>query len=185
MFVAGTLVTTADGDRLVEDLVAGDMVLTMDHGFQTLRWVGHRLVKSYGLLAPVRIAPGTMGNEQALFVSPQHRMLVSGWRVEINFGDEDVLAPAHSLMDGDMVVQVPGGGVTYLHLVFDQHEVVYGAGIPSESFMPRAQGLSSMEQAVQTEIHALFPELLSDGFETYGHDVQPATRAKEARVLIH
>lgn len=184
-FVAGTLITTATGNRPVEDLKPGDMILTMDHGFQPLRWIGGRSVKAAGALAPVRFAPGAMGNEGALFVSPQHRMLVSGWRVELNFGDEEVLVPAHSLVNGDTIVQVPGGEVTYMHLLFDQHEIVYGAGIPSESFMPGEQGMSSMEQAVQDEIYALFPELRTEGFDAYGVDARPSIKPREARVLIH
>ena len=39
-FTRGTLIKTDQGERPIEDLLAGDMVLTMDHGYQPIRWIG-------------------------------------------------------------------------------------------------------------------------------------------------
>jgi hypothetical protein len=36
-FTKGTLITTADGDILIEDLKVGDLILTLDRGLQPLR----------------------------------------------------------------------------------------------------------------------------------------------------
>ncbi|MBO6897374.1 MAG: Hint domain-containing protein [Shimia sp.] len=184
-FVEGTNIITQHGERPVEALEPGDLILTVDHGFQPLRWIGRRTVEARGALAPIRFAPGALGNDAPLMVSPQHRMLLRGWRVEVNFGENEVLVPAQALINGDTVVQVEGGEVTYLHLLFDCHEIIYGGGIPSESFMPGEQGLSSMAQAVQDEIYGLFPELLSEGLHVYGEDARPSLRAREAQLLMH
>ncbi len=183
-FVKGTKIITQQGERPVENLAPGDMILTMDHGFQPLRWVGRRSVPARGALAPIRFAPGALGNDAPLMVSPQHRMMLRGWRVEMNFGESEVLVPAQSLINGDTVVQVEGGEVTYLHLLFDCHEIIYGGGIPSESFMPGEQGLSSMARAVQDEIYTLFPELQTEGLHVYGEDARPSLKAREARLLM-
>lgn len=183
-FVTGTKIITQQGERPVEELSPGDMILTMDHGFQPLRWIGKRTVAARGPLAPIRFAPGALGNEVPLWVSPQHRMMLRGWQVEVNFGESEVLVPAQALINGDTILQVEGGEVTYCHLLFDCHEIVYGAGIPSESFMPGEQGLSTMAEAVQEEIFALFPELRADGFAAYGPDARPALRHREARILL-
>jgi hypothetical protein len=41
-FVAGTLIATPEGEKLVETLQPGDLVLTHDDGPQPIRWVGHQ-----------------------------------------------------------------------------------------------------------------------------------------------
>lgn len=125
-FVTGTPIITQTGECSVEDLAPGDMVLTMDHGFQPVRWVGQRTVAASGALAPILFAEGALGNDVPLMVSPQHRMMMRGWRVEMNFGEAEVLVPAHSLVNGETVHRVEGGEVTYVHVLFDCHEIIYG-----------------------------------------------------------
>ena len=39
-FASGTLIKTPNGQTLIEQLAPGDMVLTMDHGPQPIRWIG-------------------------------------------------------------------------------------------------------------------------------------------------
>lgn len=183
-FAAGTNIITQHGERAVESLVAGDMVLTLDHGFQPVRWIGQRTVQAKGNLAPVRFAPGALGNEAPLLVSPHHRMMLRGWRVEMHFGEAEALVPAISLVNGSSIRQIEGDDVTYVHLMFDCHEIVYGGGVPSESFMPGAEGLNSMEQAVQEEIFTIFPELRDKGLQSYGPEARPVLRVQEGRMLV-
>src|SRR5690606_32383544 len=45
-FTSGTLIATPDGERAVETLRPGDLVMTRDHGPQELRWVGMRVMRS-------------------------------------------------------------------------------------------------------------------------------------------
>ncbi len=63
---------------------------------------------------------------------------------------------------------VPGGaarvltgsrGVTYIHILFDQHEVVFSNGLLSESLYPGKLAVQSMSTATQRELVGLFPEL--------------------------
>lgn len=183
-FTTGTPIITDKGERAVEDLAPGDKVLTLDHGFQPVRWIGSRTVAAIGNLAPVYFAAGALGNEIPLMVSPHHRMMLRGWRVEMYFGEAEALVPAISLVNGKDIRQIEGGDVTYVHLMFDCHEIVYGAGVPSESFMPGAQGMNAMEQAVQDEIFAIFPELRDEGLHAYGAEARPALRVQEARMLV-
>lgn len=182
-FTAGTKIITQQGERRVEDLRPGDMVLTMDHGFRPLRWTGQRTVRALGNKAPIRFETGALGNAAPLLVSPQHRMLVAGWRVEMHFGEREVLVPALNLVNGETVRQVPGGDVTYVHIMFDCHEIVHAEGIPSESFMPGELGLSTMGQASRDEIYDLFPELRDIGLSAYGADARPSLKAHEAQML--
>ncbi|MBO9397380.1 Hint domain-containing protein [Shimia sp. R9_2] len=183
-FAAGTPIVTQQGERAIETLQAGDMILTLDHGFQPLRWIGQRTVAAQGAVAPVRFAAGALGNDVPLMVSPHHRMMLRGWRVEMHFGEAEALVPAISLVNGDTICQVEGGEITYVHLMFDCHEIVYGGGVPSESFLPGAQGLNALERSVQEEIFALFPELRDGGLQAYGAEARPALRVQEARLLV-
>ena len=65
-----------------EKLAAGDMVVTMDHGPQPIRWIGSSK-RPDRQLAPILIRKGALGNTRDLRVSPQHRMLLSGWQAEV------------------------------------------------------------------------------------------------------
>lgn len=182
-FVAGTLIATQRGEVAIETLQVGDLVQTADHGFQPLRWIGTRSTVARGRLAPVRFEAGALGNEVPVMVSPQHRMMVRGWRVEMHFGEAEALVPAISLVDGDRVCQVESDEITYVHLLFDRHEIIYGGGIPSESFLPGQQALDSMTAQVQQEIFQVFPELRSADVEAVFKEARPALRVQEARLL--
>lgn len=158
-FCAGTMIETCDGPRSVETLGVGDMVPTLDHGDQPIRWIGHRTVAATGTLAPIKFSAGALGNSTDLWVSPQHRMLVQDWRAELLFGDAEVLAPAKSLVNGDTITRAPGGEVRYVHLLFDRHELISAHGVYSESFHPGERVLDAMAADSRDELLTLFPEL--------------------------
>lgn len=157
-FVAGTLIRTTNGDVAVEDLQVGDMITTLDHGPQPIRWIGRRVVSGRGKFAPVRILKGAMGNTRDLLVSPQHRMLLQDWRAEVYFGVSEVLASAKHLCNGDTIHVQECAEVAYFHILFDQHEIVFAEGAASESFLPGAYLLEA-DKAVREELQELFPEL--------------------------
>ncbi|MBV1896962.1 MAG: Hint domain-containing protein [Rhodobacteraceae bacterium] len=181
-FTPGTLIATPDGERRVETLAPGDMVLTADHGAQTLRWIGRRTVWAVGSMAPYRIRAGTLDNQRDLLVSPMHRFLISSARAELLFGTSEVLVAAKFLADGTAVRACPGGCVTYLHLLFDQHEIIYAEGCATESFHLGAS--NGGERAVRKEIMAIFPELAHMGFDRYGSAARPCLRAFESDALL-
>lgn len=167
-FTPGTLITTDRGDRLVEDLQTGDRVLTRDGGFQALRWIGQRALSGLELQAaphlnPVRIAAGTLGSslpDRDLVVSPQHRMLVARAKAEIMFGEQEVLIAATHLVGQPGVTQEsPSEGVTYIHLLLDQHEILRANGAWSESYQPGALSIAGWEEGPRRELLTLFPEL--------------------------
>lgn len=57
-FVAGTLILTPDGERRIDELEVGDLVMTHDGGPQPIRWIGTRTIPAAGQFAPIRIAAG-------------------------------------------------------------------------------------------------------------------------------
>jgi len=159
-FTPGTLITTPTGLRLIETLAVGDLVETMDNGAQPIRWIGRQRVRGVGEFAPIRFQPGALGNVRELLVSQQHRMLLSGWRAELMFGERQVLAAAKHLVNGDTVHLSPREGVEYLHLMFDCHEVIFAEGIPTESFHPGDYVLQR-DRAMLSELQAIFPGMAS------------------------
>lgn len=158
-FVAGTMIATPSGPRAVEDLRPGDLVETLDHGPRPLRWVGDRVVAGLGPLAPVRIAAQALGNDADLYVSQQHRMLIANGKAELYFGADSVLVAAAHLVNGDDITLRPMERVRYLHLAFDRHEVIFAAGIPTESLHLGPVGWAALDPAQRGELLTIFPEL--------------------------
>lgn len=158
-FTLGTLIATRQGEVAIEDLQAGDEVLTRDNGFQALRWIGQKTVPAQGRMAPVLIETGAIGNERPITVSQQHRMMITGWQAEVLFGEQEILVAAKHLTGLEGVRLMEGGEVTYVHILFDQHEIVFGNGILSESFLPGAEGQNALTAKTREEIFAIFPEL--------------------------
>ncbi len=167
----GTLIDTPHGPVPVEDLAPGDLVRTLDHGDQQVRWIGCRAVTRPELqadpsLRPVTFRPGALDLQlsQPLQVSPQHRMLIQGWRAELLFGADQVLVPAKSLTDDRHVQRDHScAPVEYFHLLFDQHEIIFTNGLPTESFHPGQYALDGMADDTRDELLRLFPELNGTG----------------------
>jgi hypothetical protein len=182
-FTSGTQIATVSGDRLIEDLVAGDLVLTMDRGYQPIRWIGSSKVPATGDFAPIRIRKGVLGNDRDLRVSPQHRMLLQGWQAEMLFGEQEVLATAKSLVNDHSILRDEGGEVEYFHMLFDTHEIIWAEGAPSESFHPGEQGCKALDQATRDEILMLFPELADGTFQGYGASARTSLKHSEGQLL--
>lgn len=182
-FVAGTRILTPGGEVAVEDLRPGDMVVTLDEGARPLRWVGSRTVAAEGAFAPIRIRAGTFGAHRDLRVSPQHRVLVRDVLAELMFGEPEVLVAAKDLVNGRSVQREHGGAVTYVHLLFDRHQVVMAEGLATESFLPGPAVARALAPETLREIVALFPELDPETGAGYGPAARRMLRAHEAAVL--
>lgn len=181
-FVPGTMIATAEGERPVETLKVGDMVVTLDHGLQPVRWIGTAEVAGDGDFAPVVFAPGAIGNSRRLRVSPQHRVLVRGWQAELHYGHPEVLVPARHLLNGSSVVQEAAERVTYYHLMFDRHEIILSDGAETESFFPGDQVLLN-DRKTRAELLRLFPELTDPKSSRFCRTARPTVRRYEAAVL--
>ncbi|MBT8410739.1 MAG: Hint domain-containing protein, partial [Octadecabacter sp.] len=154
-----TLIETDTGPVTVESLKEGDLVRTLDNGLQPIRWIGKRRISGLGDMAPVRIRAGALGNYRDLFVSPQHRMLIHDWRSEIYFGEPQMFVAAKHLINDKTITRTPCSDVTYVHMTFDRHEVIFAEGAPSESLHLGSVALTALDRAAQAEVLSLFPEL--------------------------
>ncbi|QGX99014.1 type I secretion protein [Roseovarius faecimaris] len=182
-FTPGTMILTETGERPIESLRIGDRVITRDHGAQPLRWVGTSTVPGRGTFAPVRVGREVIGARRDLLVSPQHRLLFEGYDCELLFGTDEVLAAAAHLEDGLSVMRSPRPLVTYIHLMFDRHEVIYAEGAPTESFFAGEVGLAAISGHAREELFTAFPALRSDP-ASYGATARTCLKAHEARLLM-
>ncbi|MDO5659329.1 MAG: Hint domain-containing protein, partial [Paracoccus sp. (in: a-proteobacteria)] len=166
-FSADAMIETDRGLVRAGDLVAGDMVRTRDSGFQPVRWVGAQVLTfmpfSAASLRPVRINAGALGDGLPvadLVVSPQHRVLVRSNIAQKMFGTDEVLVAAKQLLQIDGIdIAEDLAEVTYVHFLFDQHEIVFANGAESESLFTGPQALKVVGSAALEEIFAIFPEL--------------------------
>ncbi len=170
-FAAGTLIDTPTGRRAIEDIHAGDEVLTLDNGPQRVRWIGSAWLGQEQLdlhpeHRPIRISAGALGNgapNLPLRVSPQHRFLLRGALVELHLGEPEVLAPArHLLGNPGFAVERDCTDVVYFHLLFDRHEIVLANGAPAESFLVGDQIREALPATQIAEITRLFPKLAAE-----------------------
>lgn len=167
-FASGTNIMTPTGARQIEELEAGDMVVTVDNGIKPVLWKGVRSFKDLQdpkseALRPVRIIAGALGNglpQRDLLVSRQHRILVRSKVAQRMFGAHEVLIPAIKL------TALPGihldkkcAEITYVHVLLDAHEMILAEGTPAESLYTGAQALRSVPLMAKQELMAIFPEL--------------------------
>ena len=182
-FTPGTCIATPKGARDIASLKIGDFVVTCDHGLQPIRWIQSRTVPALDRFAPIRIRLGVVTGQQSdLLVSPQHRMLFQGYRAELLFGESEVFVAAKHLVDGRLVTQETAGYVTYIHMMFDEHEVVYAEGAATESFHPGSTSLSGVSDHARDELFALFPKLRSD-IGCFGQTARRCLRRHEVNLL--
>ena len=157
-FSSGTAIRTPRGDVLIDGLRVGDLVTTLDNGPQRIRWISRRTFSEMELIKtpnarPVLFKKGISGADRDLFVSQQHGMLVARNGIH--------LARAKHLAGGLPGVCICNSirKITYIHLMFDAHQIIFAENIPSESFYPGPMALAAIPSSAKRELAAFFPEL--------------------------
>jgi hypothetical protein len=133
-FLRGTRIRTADGDRKIEDICIGDLVVTKAGTAKPVRWVARRRYRrSEGArwveyIQPVRIARDALGANipsADLFISDTHA---------IHF-DGDLIR-AVDLLNGTTIARYSADEldeIEYFHVRLDTHDVIYAEGAECES----------------------------------------------------
>ncbi len=187
-FTPGTLILTETGECPVEDLRPGDRIVTRDNGVQTLQWLAQRHIEAAELrandrLRPVLIQPQLIGADAPLLVSPQHGVLLRS-----DNGDETLVRAIHLARRPGAKARVAKGirKVTYIHLMFDAHQIVFANGAPSESFYPGAMALAALSDPARDELRLLFPDLFTESVETvFGAKARPFSRGRSLPPSLH
>ncbi len=132
-FLSGTMIATPAGERSVETLAVGDLVLTADGRAAPVRWIGVQTVVS--MFAdphrsfPVRIMAGAFGEglpTRDLLVSPDHALFLEG-----------VLVQAGALVNGTTIVRQTAmpERFTWFHVELEDHALILAEGVPAETFV--------------------------------------------------
>lgn len=132
-FLAGTMLHTPSGEAAVEDIQAGDLVLTAAGVAKPVRWIGRTVVAAKFAdklcMFPVRIKTGALADNvpsRDLLVSPGHAIMVEG-----------VLVHAGAMVNGTSIVREAQMPLlfTYFHVELDAHDLLVAENTPAESFL--------------------------------------------------
>lgn len=188
-FVAGCRVKTPKGLRRIEDLVVGDFVETVDDDAKPVRWIGKRHIRSWDMcvnpkLRPIRITAGALGGGlpvRDMLVSRQHRILVRSKIAERMFGEKEILVSAIHLTElPGVFIDQEIQEVTYLHILFDTHEVVIVDGVFAESLFTGPEALKVIDAEAREELLTIFPEVGEAGiFSKPARNIPPGRRQKK------
>lgn len=190
-FTSGCSVLTPSGTRIIDDLRVGDTVTTADNGPQKICWIGRSKMSNLEMpfnseIQPIRIRKDAFGEgmpDRDMWVSPQHRILISGAWVEMAFGETEVFVPAKGLLsDRSVTVDSRVNGVEYIHILFERHEVLFVNGIRTESFHPGQTGLNAVETSARQELFTIFPQL-EDNVPGYGQTARMSLKVGETQML--
>ena len=136
-FLKGTKIRTADGERNIEELAAGDLLPTVFGGTSAIRWIGrHRFTKSdprkrwVKEVLPIRIARSALGPDlprDDLFVTQTHALLIDGVLVAAGNLVNDTTITRHAARELDEL--------EYFHIKLENHDVIYAEGAPCETLL--------------------------------------------------
>ena len=160
-FARGTLIATPNGEVPVEDLNARDLILTASGTSVALEWIAHSHFSLPEILMNRRISPvcirkGSLGPNSPhtdLWVSPQHRIVLKAWNVELALGEPEVLVAAKNVVgESDAPSARWKNGVDYYHLLLDHHDIVVSNGVESESMLIGDESLRSLSVDARSEL---------------------------------
>ncbi len=158
-YLSGTQILTPTGEKPIESLNIGDLVVTRFGGFRPIKWIGRQtfnntVVSLTGQHRPVKIHAGALGPNlpaRDLSVSPGHSMLI-----------DNTLVLASTLVNGVTITQDETPEIVdYYQLDLGTHDCVIAEGTWSESFADGPDGtlygLRSTFHNVE-EFYQLYPD---------------------------
>ncbi len=153
-YAGGTRILTAAGEKAVESLNPGDLVITVVADEQIacpMKWLGHRHIDLANLARPETVAPVLIQRDafaygmphRDLMVSPDHGVFVDGY-----------LICARQLVNGATIRQEFGlTAVDYYHVELDQHAVLLAEGLPAESYLDTGNSGFFANSGAPTMLH--------------------------------
>lgn len=154
-FMAGTMIATPDGERSIESLKTGDLVLTAEGKAMPIRWVGKQEVsKTFAdpiTAMPVLVKAGALGDglpKRNLFLSPAHALCLDGSLVQ-----------AGAIVNGQSIVRFRDTAetFTYYNIELAEHALILAEGVEAETFLDSASRENYDNWAEREELAELAP----------------------------
>jgi hypothetical protein len=145
-FLRNTHILTAQGERPVEDLSIGDLVMTVGGQAKPIEWIGRRRhTRAAGEkwatdIVPVRIARGALAEDLPhadLFLSQKHCLLIDGRLIragDLVNGMSISFASREDLME-----------IEYLHIRLSGHDAIFAEGVATETLLFDASSRKSLD----------------------------------------
>jgi hypothetical protein len=152
-FLEGTTIRTPEGDRRVETLRRGDLVIDADGRSRRIDWIGRHTARAPFArplrTLPIRIRAHALADNvpwRDLLVSPDHALRV-----------EDILVNAGALVNGVSIVRETAMPpvFTYFHVELDDHALILAENAPAETFIDNVDRMGFDNWA---EHEALYPD---------------------------
>lgn len=134
-YLRGTLIRTPEGEREVNDLRIGDLVVTPS-GSKPIRWIGRRRLtrsptQSWSHdVVPIKVAASALGPGAPhcdLFLSPGHALYLDGLLIQVG-----------ALVNGQTIVRHGDPEVIdYFQIELLDHDIVYANGVAAETFFAK------------------------------------------------
>ncbi len=131
--IGSATVMTLDGEKQVQDIKPGDMVITRDSGTARVASVRSRRVMSRMVTIRER-ALGHNRPEQEVHLPAGQPILIRDWRAATLFGAKQALVPASRLVDGEFVSVSERAEITVFEIEFDSPHLIYADGLEVASF---------------------------------------------------
>ncbi len=185
---AGTMVKTRNGEVPADSLDKSDQVLTRDHGFQPIFWVGQteipaRYFRENPNACPIVIPAGSLGAnfpERPLCVANSHRILLRSQAAELAFLSSEVFAEASVWVQLGQAERVqPKVPLTVFHVLLASHELIMADGVWVESILAVPEMLRLLDPAGKAELEkSLGPEIYTQ------QTARTCVTRKEALMLL-
>jgi hypothetical protein len=159
-FAAGTRILTADGRMVaVEEMQVGEKLETYGGQAAAIIWIGHRTIALARhpcpeTVQPILIAAGALGIGipcRDLVVSPDHAMYLHGH-----------LIPAKALLNGFSIRQLNRARITYYHIEFAQHAILFAEAAAAESYLDTGNRAAFEDGGPALNLHPDFAQRLRE-----------------------
>lgn len=132
--LAGTTVATELGWQAVEDLRAGERIVTFDNGMRPLKavrvstlWTAEKSAPRH--VWPLEVPKGVLGNRSSIRLLPNQTVLIESDAAEALYGDPFTMVSAAVLDGHNGISRVPPAReLVVVTLEFEGDEIVYANG---------------------------------------------------------
>ena len=186
-FTHGVLIQTTNGPVAVEDLEPGMHLECASGRVAQLTWKGAITIvpgaptlndepdKLYRVM-PDSFGLGRPAQDQTF--GPGARRLDRDAKIRAAIGAEAALVPLSAVVDGHSVIQVnPVSPTRVYHLVCEEHETIFAAGLEVESFHPGPETPISLPEEMMRLFMEFFPHL--DHMRDFGRLCAPRLAADD------